>query len=253
MLQASGSIVAFAEDHAFPDREWAETIIRAHQGPWTAVSPCVMNGNPQSMLSWADFLLSYGDWFATGPSREVKRALIHNGSFKRQALMQLGDSLDEYLAPSGRLVEHLTAAGHRSYIESQAVVRHLNISRYRPSLWLWLCLGRSFAGHRATAEGWTALIRGLYMLLTPAIPFLRLRAAWPAVRRGVRQQRLFPGIIPPLSILLAIYAVGELLGYALGVGEADRALESLEGNRFQNLNRQDQSRVQRRWSTMNLN
>ena len=122
VLQASGSIVAFAEDHAFPDREWAETIIRAHQGPWTAVSPCVMNGNPQSMLSWADFLLSYGDWFATGPSREVKRALIHNGSFKRQALMQLGDSLDEYLAPSGRLVEHLTAAGHRSYIESQALV-----------------------------------------------------------------------------------------------------------------------------------
>ena len=45
---ASAPIVALAEDHAFPDPEWAERLIAAHDGPWAAVGPSVRNANPAS-------------------------------------------------------------------------------------------------------------------------------------------------------------------------------------------------------------
>src|SRR5437868_5149876 len=36
---ASGPVVALAEDHAFPEPDWAEVLIRAHRQPWAAVGP----------------------------------------------------------------------------------------------------------------------------------------------------------------------------------------------------------------------
>ena len=37
--RAKAQIVALAEDHCFPDPQWAERLIAAHQGPWAAVGP----------------------------------------------------------------------------------------------------------------------------------------------------------------------------------------------------------------------
>ena len=59
---ATAPVVALAEDHSFPDPTWAEVLIAAHQENWAAVGPEVDNANPDSVISWADFLLGYGPW-----------------------------------------------------------------------------------------------------------------------------------------------------------------------------------------------
>src|SRR5262245_17315651 len=38
---AKAPVVALAEDHCFPDPQWAERLIASHQGPWSAIGPIV--------------------------------------------------------------------------------------------------------------------------------------------------------------------------------------------------------------------
>ena len=60
--QARATIIALTEDHSFPDANWAELLVAAHQQSWAAVGPSMRNGNPNTMLSWADFYQAYGEW-----------------------------------------------------------------------------------------------------------------------------------------------------------------------------------------------
>src|SRR5689334_11244380 len=58
--RAHSPIVAFAEDHCYPEPEWATALITAHQSNWAAVGPVLRNANPQTMTSWAGFVLYFG-------------------------------------------------------------------------------------------------------------------------------------------------------------------------------------------------
>ena len=49
--RAKAPLVVLAEDHCFPDPQWAEQLIAAYQGPWTAVGPGVRNANPNTRPS----------------------------------------------------------------------------------------------------------------------------------------------------------------------------------------------------------
>ncbi len=51
---AHAPVVVLAEDHAFPDPDWAEVLIEAHGQGWAAVGPAVRNGNPRTRISRAD-------------------------------------------------------------------------------------------------------------------------------------------------------------------------------------------------------
>lgn len=55
--QANAPVVAFVEDHSYPDPDWAERLIEAHRKLWAAVGPVMMvNANPATMISWPIFL-----------------------------------------------------------------------------------------------------------------------------------------------------------------------------------------------------
>ena len=87
ILHASAPITALTEDHSFPDANWAEVMIAAHRQPWAAVGPSMRNGNPSTMLSWADFYQSYGEWAHPIPPGPVRHLPGHNSSYKRDILL----------------------------------------------------------------------------------------------------------------------------------------------------------------------
>ncbi len=60
--QASAPVVAFAEDHSYPDPGWADALIEAHRQPWAAVGPAMANANPATLISWANLFLNFGPW-----------------------------------------------------------------------------------------------------------------------------------------------------------------------------------------------
>lgn len=60
MRHATAPFVAFAEDHSFPEPEWAAALVAAHARGYTGVAPEMKNGNPVSGLSWAAMFLHFG-------------------------------------------------------------------------------------------------------------------------------------------------------------------------------------------------
>ncbi|GEM_PF-2622825 len=77
---AGASVVALAEDHAFPAPDWAEALLRAHAQPCVAVGPAIYCGNPVNQVSWADLLIGYGPWLAPLKKRRRGSAKRRRGS-----------------------------------------------------------------------------------------------------------------------------------------------------------------------------
>lgn len=235
---ARAPIVALAEDHSFPEPDWAAALIAAHdEGTWAAVGPVVCNANPRGPMSWANFLLEYGDWIepvARGPMGHLPG---HNSSYRRDVLLSYGARLDELMLAESVLQWDLARNGHRLLIEPKARTRHLNFSRVSSSIALRFLEGRSFAATRASA--WSLRKRISFVIGSPLIPVVRLRRALALIRRLPGRRELPTGTFPGLLMCLLFDALGEFMGYAAGHGSSTRLLSGIEADRYRFLSRAD--------------
>ncbi len=236
---ASAPIVALAEDHAFPEPDWAERLIAAHDGPWAAVGPSVRNANPASAVSRADLLIGYGPWLAPAKAGEVDFLPGHNTSYKREVLLARDGALPDLLDAETLLHWQLRAEGERLWLEPSARIAHANFSLWRSWLPAQYHYGRLFAGLRA--RGMSRWRRFVYVAGSPLIPAVRLARLW-------REARSRPGHRAPWSCLhalaagLAMDGLGQLAGYALGTGRAADRVARYEFHRSRHV-RPDERRA----------
>jgi hypothetical protein len=234
--RAKAQIVALAEDHCFPDPQWAERLIAAHQGPWTAVGPGVRNANPNTAVSWADLFIGYGPWLAPSPSREAEFLPGHNTSYKRDVLLEYENQLDSMMQAETVLHWDLRGKGHRLYMESAASVAHTNFSLWSSWIPAQFYNGRLFAGIRVRQKppSW----RMAFTLGAPLIPVVRLWRIWVGLSSKELKVR-FLRCLHTLTIGLVIDGVGQMIGYAIGVGNALEKVAQYEADRFQHIRKQD--------------
>jgi hypothetical protein len=231
---ARAPVVAFVEEHSYPQAGWAEALMRAHHQPWAAVGPVVDTANGDSRVGWADFLVGYGPWL--GPSAAGERDFLpgHNSSYKRELLLQYGPDLDRMLESETILHADLRHKGHRLYLEPEARILHLNFES--PSVWIraQYYSGRAFAAPRS--EQWSLVRRLLYLLGGPLIPLVRFGRIVGQARGSGRWSVPPPGAWPVLLLGLGISAAGEMIGYAVGAGDAIERRCDLEFHRVWHLN-----------------
>ena len=206
-------VIAIGETHAFPDPGYAEAILAAHAGPWASVGPEMANANPGG-LSWAAMLMDYGAWIAPPAREEVADLPVHNGSFKREALLAYGDGLVAAFERDAQINGELVAGGGRLLIEPAARVRHLNVSAPRPWMAERFQAARSFAGGRRV--GWSRPKALAYAAASPLIPFVRLRRILPVARRA----QVGWWALACLAFGLVLSAAGECAGYLAGGEQA---------------------------------
>lgn len=234
--QAAAPIVALAEDHCFPDPQWAENLIAAHQGPWAAVGPGVRNANPNTAVSWADLFIGYGPWLTPASSREAEFLPGHNTSYKREILLGYGDQLDTMMEAETVLHWDLREKGYRLYMESTASAAHTNFSLWSSWVPAQFFNGRLFAGARARQKPLPWCI--VFALGSPLIPIVRLWRIW----AGLPSQDLkirFLSCLHALMIGLAIDGMGQMVGYAFGTGNALDKVARFEVDRFKHIREQD--------------
>lgn len=237
---ALAPVVVFAEDHSFPDANWAAALIQAHQGPWTVVGPVIDNANPGGFTSWANLFLNYGSWVAPSSrpaTREVHHLPGHNSSYKRAALLGYEDRLGAMLEAESFLHWELHSQGHRLCLEPRARTFHLNITLPSAFVLEHLYVGRVFGGLRA--QQWPLPRRMLAILTTPLIPFRRVLTVLGDIRIAGRQRQLLPGILPAVFVGLICRAVGELIGHILGPGASMERLSEYEVDRMRYLSKAD--------------
>lgn len=226
---AKSSLVALVEDHCYPEPEWAEWLLGAHQQPWAGVGPAIRNANPETLTSQANMVIEYGPWLDPVNGGQHSHIPGHNSCYKRDVLLQFGESLGERLEAESVMQWELQSQGHRFAIEPHAVVRHENFARLVPSIRLRFHGGRQFAANRAQA--WSPGRRLLFAFASPLIPLVRW---WRCVPLATRANRGTPPwrIWPVLALLLACDGAGECLGYLAGLGAATRRTSEMEFHRY---------------------
>lgn len=227
--RANAPVVVFAEDHCYPEPGWAEALIKAHREPWAAVGPVLCNANPNSIISWATFLVESSPWLNPAPAGITEDLQGRNSSYKRTLLLEYGNELGAMLEAESMLHWDLRNKGHQLYLEPAAKAHHLNTTR--PSIWIRQLFlgGRLFASARA--RQWSLYRRLLYVGGAVLIPPLRLWRIIRELRRPGRPSNLLPAVLPLLGVGLVASALGEMVGYVFGAGNVSEQVRDLEFHR----------------------
>jgi hypothetical protein len=239
-IRAAGApAVAFTETHAFPEARWAEALIERHREDWVAVGPALVNGNPKRARSWANILLDYGRFYAYPGRRDPEPCDDlpgHNSSYKRDALLELGDDLVPLMLVESALHAELCRRGGRLVLEPRARTRHVNVTRPWSVVRERWYSGRLYASARSLH--WPARRRLAYAGAWPLIAAVRLpRALRDAERLGGR--RLAARLTVPFALGLAVQSAAEAAGYLWGHGDSARGVVNIELHRFDHLARGD--------------
>jgi len=214
---ANASIVALTEDHSFPDEKWADTFITAHRQPYAVVGPGMKNGNPDTLLSWADFYQAYGEWTMPVETGEVRHLPGHNSSYKRDILLSFGPLLDVLTEAESVLHRHLREQGYRLLLNTGTCTTHINFNTWAQWIPARYHTGRQFAA--TWSHNWSRRRRLLFTAGSVAIPFIR---TWRVSRRILRcsSTGFLIRVSPIIFIGFVFEGIGHMLGYARGAGDS---------------------------------
>jgi hypothetical protein len=229
ILEAGAPVVALTEDHSFPDNRWAEIFIKSHQNVWAAVGPSMRNGNPDNLVSWADFYQAYSQWSHPIKTGRIRHLPGHNSSYKRDILLSLGPELKTLMQAESVLHRRLTAQGYELLLEANTCTSHLNFDSWSNWIPARFYAGRQFSGTWSTSWSW--LRRLCYTIASPGIPWLRL---W-RTQKYVRKEPDSPNRITVLLIILAgfiVEATGNMIGFMAGTGNANQRIAYYEYHRL---------------------
>jgi hypothetical protein len=228
MRAARAPVVAYCEDHVFPEPGWVEARLAAHAAGAVVVGSTLRNANPAKAVSWAVFLQSFGPFAMPVAGGRSANLPWHQCSYRRDVL-PLGPELEALLENEGLLHADLRGAGHTLVLESAAVAGHLNPSRLRSLVTFAWHGGRVWGAGRAAHEGWSRPRRAAHASLFPytALRELRLRLADVHRVRPIRRR----SVVFLLGLGIVIHAAGEATGVLFGSRRAAMRLTDIELNR----------------------
>lgn len=241
--RSSAPVVAFGENHAFPEPEWAEALIEANKGPWAGVGSVIKNANPGGVNSWAQLYMTYGRYTEPVESGEINDLPGHNTSYKRSILLDYGDELRNMLIRTNIMHMDLRARGYRLYMENKARTNHVNVSRTSSILFDLFYNGQLYTAALAQYKRWSISKRILHALLEPLIILKHFRGTLQSIRRAGQWNKLVPTALPIIVTGLTAHFLGKLRGYVSGYGNTQQKINCFEFDRFKYITDQDIKRV----------
>jgi hypothetical protein len=218
---ATAELVFVGETHVFPEPEWAERVITAHdRATWAAVVPRIENANPRTRLSRAALVLDYGPWMACAAG-QLQKMPGANVVLRRSMLLSAEHPLADLLDPE--VLNPFMRGQGGIYHATDARLLHLNVSR--GVAWTherYLC-GRLVGGVRA--QRWGHARRGAYAMAVPLIAAVLAGRALRSLPLSWRDA----GVALLIVCGSIIQAAGEGVGYIGGsLRRAEEAMQAYE-------------------------
>ena len=223
IARARADLLAFTDADCIADRRWLETILVAHRDrPDPVIGGAIENGNPESQVGWAAYLLEFSQWVpsrARGRMPEIPTACL---SLKRWAFDRYGPFLEGTYSSDTAFQWRVARDGHEPLFDPAIRVAHVNLDRMGELARRKLRHGRDFARLRARAAKFSAGRRATFAALAPALPAL----LWYRIARrvgGDPELRARLARATPLLLLgLCAWSVGEAVGYLSSPPAQDR-------------------------------
>jgi hypothetical protein len=222
-------IVAYIEDHCRPNADWAEHVLRAFDGPWTAVGYAFLNGSPNNYLSRASLMADYGLWAHPGTAGSSKLLPGNNVAYRKAFLDSLGANAEKMLGVDYNLHEIIFSRGEKMCVEPKAIASHQCYAELGMLLAANFCYARVLGATRARNHNWSFPMRCLAAIAAPAlVPPLRFFRLTLSLKG---RSALVPQFLESIPIVLLTYAVcawGEATGYFAGIGDAQEKFVQYE-------------------------
>jgi GT2 family glycosyltransferase len=214
VARARADILAFTDADCIADRRWLETILAAHRDrPDPLIGGAIENGNPESRVGWAAYLLELSQWVPSRPGGRMREIPTGCLSLKRWAFERWGPFVEGTYSSDTAFQWRLVRDGHEPLFDPAIRVAHLNIDRAGELARRKLRHGRDFARLRAREEKFSAARRGAFAALAPGLPPL----LWWRIARRVAGDPLLRARLaratPLLLFGLSAWSIGEALGY----------------------------------------
>jgi glycosyl transferase family 2 len=222
LATARGEAVAFVTDHTRPEPGWAMALISPyHEGPWAAVGYSFSNANPNTYGSRAAMLADFAPWLETTRSSEVTHLAPVDISYRRSALIDLGDDrIEELLTAEPLLLEQLRGRGLRLAMISDARVSHACLRTMGQNAMSSFDYCQALAGIQLRREQWRIGRRLTHALASAFVT--------PATRTA-RTIHALAGKIPRRALVISLPGIlcqhllgglGQGWGYLAGDGQA---------------------------------
>ena len=223
---AKGHYIIVTEDHCVPSGNWLDSIAQAFckAPPGTAaVGGCVENGVHDTALDWATFFCEYGHFLA--PVTEgVSMVLPGMNVAYDRSIFRI---LDRSQLTSGfwETTVHpvLLKAGKPLFSTSSVKLFHCKKFSFGLFVRQRFIYSRYYAGMRF-GRGQLAQ-KMIAIAATPILPALLFYRLVKQIRAKKRLRSELRGALPILAIFVIIWAWGEMVGYALGPGDALARIE----------------------------
>jgi hypothetical protein len=228
--ESGAPLVAFIEDHCYPAPGWAEALLEAHRQPWDAVGYAFTNPYPDHYVSRAAMMFDYGLWAHPAKGGPSPLLSYNNVSYKREALLLLGDErLDALLATDFHVHQELLRRGRTLGVAAAALAAHENFTDFGDLMAANHHYTRALAAGRVKVQGWGRARRIFYGLATPfGAPLITLHRRLRSLRGRPSLWGQFAAVLPAVVVVSIWTAVGEALGYLLGAGSSQRLTSHFE-------------------------
>ena len=217
MHVARGAIVGYLEEHAVALPGWLKGILDAFdRGAGDAVAGVMVPADPGPRVGTLVCVLSFGRWLdatAAGPT-DLLPGL--NTAYRRSALLEIGDDLDQRMLAEPMLQWRLHELGYTLYLDASARWIHLNEDRLQTIAYDYFFWNVLFG--RLRVQGRSAFYRALRIVTVPLVLPVRI------VKSLLRLHRLtnwdwfaYIRLFPYLLLIHLADTFGLLFGY-LGMG-----------------------------------
>ena len=216
LAAATAPYIALIEDHCVVRAGWAERIVRHHEEGHAVVGGPIHNAVDHRVRDWAAFFCEYSAYLEPGPAGPAPGLPGMNVSYDRTAVAEMADLLAE-----GRwetwLHARLLERGFELWADPELVIDHAKDFDLREFLSQRYHYSRSYAGMRNAELGWK---RALYIAASPLLPVLLYARIGGNVLRAGGHARTLAAATPLVLLYLAVWTVGEAVGYAFGGGRS---------------------------------
>ena len=235
-LEARADVVAFVEDHGFPEQNWAEELLAAFQFAENidAAAPMMRNLNQESAISRAQFLLSHGVHDLRSETCRFldSRSLPwHSTAYRRNRLLALSRE-EGVFEIEAHLQQKIRKAnpGARFVLCTRCSVQHVNMTLWVPALRHAFHGGRVFGAERSLWLDWNPLSKATRGAAFPVVALLKI---WHSASLLWDRTSLFRTLATfaaalPLAIL---HAFGEAWGTCFGKGRSANIHKDFEVDR----------------------
>jgi GT2 family glycosyltransferase len=212
--RARADVLAFTDADCLVDGRWIDEVSEAHRTGVLAAGGSVGNGNPESLIGWANYFCEFTTWLPAGSPRPVVEIPTACLSVTRRAFEEFGPFLGGTLCSDSAFCWRLTRAGVPPVFVPSMEVAHLNVTE--PLLFLarkWRH-GRAFARVRAAEQRFGRPRCLLQLLGAPFVPCILFYRAARAVTSARLHRREFIMSGPLVFLGEVLWALGEAVSYA---------------------------------------